>query len=437
MPGVSFYTLGCKLNQLETEAAAEAFAGAGFEPLPWSERRNAALLVINTCTVTSKAEQKARRIIRLALKETTVPLVVTGCYAELEAERLAALDRRVFVLPGKVKDRLLDLPALFAVHGEQSLVHLGKKKNEDISGAFRFRPRRFSFHSRTFLKIQDGCDRNCAYCRVPLARGKSRSLDAFEVLKRLKTLEADGAAETVLTGVNIAQYLCPESGKKLGELLCFLLDNTTSVALRLSSIEPEPSLLSPVFLQAVSSGRIRPHFHLSVQSGSAAVLRAMGRPYGPREVYESAALLRGAKGDPFLACDMIAGFPGETDEDFEESCGLARGVGFAWIHGFPYSPRPGTPAWKLNKRICERETAARLDQLLELARRGKRAYIERWTGRIVAAVAEQPGLSWTGVLSANYLRLRVSPGPAQGSALRCRITAERPGGFDAGGEIVE
>jgi threonylcarbamoyladenosine tRNA methylthiotransferase MtaB len=499
VPGVSFYTLGCKLNQLETESIAAAFGRAGFRVLPWNlprneDREKAAVFVINTCTVTAKAEQKARRIIRLALRERSGPVIVTGCYARLEAEKLAVLEAecgasRLFIV--SAKDSLLDLPFFLVERAEgaspaeriqrwleacpdtarSGTVHPGRTCSDtpisdraaaegepspdkaakgEAAGSFRFAPDVFSFHSRAFLKIQDGCNRRCAYCRVPLARGESRSLDSAEILARIRVLEAGKQAEAVLTGVNIAQYRCPETGKNLGELLCFLLDNTVSIALRLSSIETEPGFFNPAFLKALADSRLRPHFHLSVQSGSASVLAAMGRPCGPAGIRESAALLRSVKSDPFLACDIITGFPGESEADFEETCELCAGIGFAWIHGFPYSPRPGTRAYALENRAGERESARRLGRLLELSRNGREAYIRRWTGRTVDAVVEAKKLPFLGVLADNYLRVRidgVSPaggGPESGGlvpglALRCRITQPlypASSSFDAAGEIA-
>jgi threonylcarbamoyladenosine tRNA methylthiotransferase MtaB len=505
-PGVSFYTLGCKLNQLETESIADAFGKAGFNIVPWESRSRRDILVFNTCTVTSKAEQKARRVIRCALRESAAAVIVTGCYAQLGAEKIAALEGevlrpagvpgRLFVIPGGAKDSILDLPFFLAglspgegEHGRGDSGGLclagGIRRwfetwrtdagpagepgsppavgpvpaaGPALSGAFRFTADEFSFHSRAFLKIQDGCDRRCAYCRVPLARGKSQSLDSTEVLARLAALESRKQAEAVLTGVNIAQYRCPATGRNLGELLCFLLKHTSSIALRLSSIEVEPGFFNPAFLDAVSSSRVRPHFHLSVQSGSAAVLDAMGRPYSPRDIRESAALLRNVKGDPFLGCDIITGFPGESPEDFEKTRGLCGDIGFAWIHGFPYSPRPGTTAYVLGNRVSEAESGKRLKTLMEISRNGRKAYVRRWIGKTVDAVAETKKFPFLNVLTDNYLRLCIPEGtvnpsgrgnlrsggfreetaaPVPGSALKCRITPldQQYGGFDASGEI--
>ncbi|MDR1929499.1 MAG: radical SAM protein, partial [Treponema sp.] len=381
MRSVSFYTLGCKLNQLETEAVAESFRAAGFAVLPWEDAAD--LRIINTCTVTSKAEQKARRILRLALKKT--PVIVTGCYAQLDGRELSEAGRngggdRLFILPGALKDGLLDLPARLNGSGgiEEGIRNWMESRDPgktgadggggENTGAFRFNPRDFSFHSRAFLKIQDGCNSNCAYCRVPLARGKSVSLEAAEVLARLKALEERGFAEAVLTGVNITQYSCPGKGQcGLGGLLELLLGGTRRIALRLSSLEPNGACgpLEPGFLSIVADSRIRPHFHLSVQSGSAKILSAMGRPYTPGDIRDAVAALRGIRDDPFLACDIITGFPGEEAEQFEETWGLCGDLDFAWIHPFPYSPRRGTRAFSLGPPVNGKEVLGRMKRLLE------------------------------------------------------------------------
>jgi threonylcarbamoyladenosine tRNA methylthiotransferase MtaB len=233
----------------------------------------------------------------------------------------------------------------------------------------------------------------------------------------------------VLTGVNLNQYAA--GGRDLGGLLAFLLEGTGRIALRLSSLEPEG--ITPPLLEVLAHPRIRPHFHLSVQSGSLSVLERMGRPYTPEAVEAAVAALRQAQEDPFLACDIIAGFPGESPEDFEASRELCRRAGFAWIHAFPYSPRPGTGAFDFKNPVPGREAAARVERLLALGRRGRREYLGRWAGRTVEAVVEGGGGR---ALSANYLKLLLSPPPvppAPGSAVRCRIAGEAPpgSGFDA------
>ena len=496
----SVHTLGCKLNQLETEAITDSFRREGYaivreETLSseWAEqyRQTPGIFMINTCTVTSMAEQKARRIIRKLLREFPAACVIaTGCYAQLDGAALAALEEnpsgRLFVFPGEKKDRLMDLPGYLArsdmagaAGPKRSMLpellggwpEASPDRQDSADGSFRFRPEMFSFHSRGFIKIQDGCDRRCSYCRVSLARGKSRSLEAREILSGLLSMEERGIAEAVLTGVNISQYRsflpeCPEantpqasSGKpiKLPGLLEYLLGKTSRIRLRLSSLEPDE--INGDLIGILANKRIRPHFHLSLQSGSAAVLEKMGRPYGPDQAAEAIELLRSAKEDPFLACDIIAGFPGEAEADFEETMRLCERARFAWIHAFPYSRRPGTAAYSFPRKVSEREAAKRAALLSGLARKGRAEYARRWEGRETEAIIEggnagQPSSGNLRGLSENYLRLKFRPDGKSpeasfqpGSLVKCRIVKAvdygecgenaRPGGIDAYAEITE
>jgi threonylcarbamoyladenosine tRNA methylthiotransferase MtaB len=468
MLAFSIHTLGCKLNQLEGEAVADAFRREGFAVIPWEApdppRR---LMVLNTCTVTSMAEQKARRLIRAALREGACVLV-TGCYAQLDSEELEALGEggRLFIIAADKKSALLDLPRRLADGmaggdgpGELSefirawLPGPGGKTagrlvdragdgaaGDGPKGTFRFAPADFSVHTRGFLKIQDGCDGRCTYCRVRLARGESVSLPPEEALGRLRALERGGCAEAVLTGVNICRYAFSEGEGgvplDLGGLLDRLLGGTERIRLRLSSLGPEE--ITGSLLRSLAHTRLRPHFHLSVQSGSRRVLERMGRSYGPERVEQAVSQLRRLRGDPFLACDIIVGFPGEDDEDFKQTLELCERADFAWIHVFPYSPRPGTPAWNFKGRLPQREVRVRADRLLDLARRGRRNYIHRWIGREVELIPELKGAGGRGegrgwgeafcaATSENYLKLLV-PRPAGDipPVLRCRLR-EMPG----------
>ncbi|MDR1318013.1 MAG: radical SAM protein [Treponema sp.] len=521
MPSFSIYTLGCKLNQLESEALADAFLREGFSRRPFSPEDRPAgdaaeeqpsdsaapaaggevspggvppVLIINTCTVTSKADQKARRVIRKALRDYPgASVIVTGCYARLDPEDIAALEDgprgadgssrprkgRLFVFPEK--DALLELPrrlreaggggglgASFNSPGRDPAASPAVPSEGGAAGknAFAFAPEYFSAHSRSFLKIQDGCDNHCTYCRVRLARGKSVSLPAEKALAELRALEGKGYRETVLTGVNITQYRdgSLESGSRAGGpcrsgdlagLLEFLLAGTQGIALRLSSLEPEE--INDSLARVLARPRIRPHFHLSVQSGSARILEKMGRSYTPAGVEKIAAAFRSVREDPFLACDIITGFPGESDEEFEKTLNLCRNIGFAWIHAFPYSKRPGAPAFPRRELVNGREAVHRVEILLKLARQGRSAYIKRWLGRDVEALVEAEKEPPEGVLnppenkkkpgycrgvSDNYLKLRIkcSESPPPGTALRCRIVKEASllagDGYDAEAELV-
>jgi threonylcarbamoyladenosine tRNA methylthiotransferase MtaB len=462
MGSVAVYTLGCKLNQLESEALAGAFVHAGFSLVCEEQSANdislhaaADIIIINTCTVTSKADQKARRLIRKALRDNPLAcVIVTGCYAQLDPGDIESLaedgpafpgGKRLFVLKGgqssgAAKSNLLELPRYLQIAGApgcefRSLVEAWAASHSPAAtGVFGFRPESFSFHTRGYLKIQDGCDNHCTYCRVRLARGASVSIPAEQALSELMALEAKGYAELMITGVNITQYRDNGGCGDLAALLERLLAATTSVALRLSSLEPEG--ISERLAAILQHPRIRPHFHLSVQSGSPAILARMGRGYGPETVEKAAALLRSVKDNPFLACDIITGFPGETEPEFEKTLALCKKTGFAWIHAFPYSKRPGTPACSFGDSVCERDAVRRVEILRELARQEKQRYAQSWTGREINALVERGTGEKDGhcrAVSDNYLKLLVKyPGgkaPLPGTALRCRITkVPAPGG---------
>jgi threonylcarbamoyladenosine tRNA methylthiotransferase MtaB len=435
---VSCFTIGCKLNQMETGAAADAFVKAGFTLLKGGESEEgaekAAVFVINTCAVTSKAQQKARRLIRKIARENPGALVIaTGCYAELARADLARLGSSLVVLPGAKKSLLLEFPAFLRDSSGGNPEKFGALAGEfflrEGPGDFVFFDESGAFHSRPFLKIQDGCDEACTYCSIRLARGKSRCAAPGLIAGRLSALEERGYAEAALTGVNIGAYSC--GGLDLPGLLGFLLEETRRISLRISSTHIEG--VNDDFIRAVSRQRIRPHFHLSIQSGSGKILRRMGRRYGPEDIYRAVERLRAAKGDPFLGCDIIAGFPGESEEDFRETLCLCREAGFAGIHAFPFSPRPGTAAWGYKPPVKPEIAADRVAALRSLAASQRQAYIERCLGKTLAAVVEQnpqPGvLPYTGVTE-NYLKVHFSPDfalPPPGCEVSCIL---RPGRMD-------
>jgi len=291
----AFRTFGCKLNQLETEALAAAFRDAGAVIAPFSEI--AEVYVVNTCTVTGKAEQKARREIRKALRTNPQAVVlVTGCWAELAAADVQSLGPRAVAIPGGRKDDVALLARDLAEAWEKGLdlADAAERGLDGLSGRrhdpFAFRPENFLLHSRSSLKIQDGCDNRCAYCRVCLARGPSRSLEPREILLRSRSLAERGAAEIVLTGVNLSQYR--SGGLDMAELLTLLVRETDGVSYRLSSYEPDK--VDDAFLTVFSSPRVRSHLHLAVQSGCDATLSRMGRGYRSDAVRKAGRKLRTA-----------------------------------------------------------------------------------------------------------------------------------------------
>lgn len=457
---VSFHTLGCKLNQLESDALVDAFsaAGAAIVPARAADGAGIDLLVLNTCTVTGKAEQKARHIVRATLgAHPDAVVLITGCYAQLDAEGLGGLHERAVVVPGDDKDSLLGLASWLAEfwqgHGDlfeavrewQTEAALSPARASG-SDRFAFNPASFTFHSRPALKVEDGCDNRCTYCRVCLARGAARSLPTAEVLARARALEEAGRAEIVLTGVNLSQYRDGDRG--FPGLVAALLKGTRSVAFRISSYEPDR--IDEEFLSVFANERVRPHVHLAIQSGSDPILARMGRGYRRDRVLASVEALRRVRGDPFLAADIIAGFPGETDESFVETLDLCRRAGFAWIHAFPYSPRPGTRAAALRPRVPERVAGERVAALGALARAGRAAYAARWLGTELEAVLEGAGAGACDDdvaavrhgTSANYLKLGIEGVPPElgsGTAVRCRLSEPligHEGGLDAAAVYV-
>lgn len=466
---VHFETLGCKLNQIESESIARAFTDAGFssDMKPYTAKtplnEETCLCIVNTCTVTAKAEQKARRLIRLLLEKCPYAIVlVTGCYAEVEPDEIRKLDERVAVLRGTKKDVLADLPeALTAPFRKNDAGHelhdaslpekccipdsarklealldellaLRQQTPEDAlrHSSFALCTDTFMQHSRASLKIQDGCNNNCAYCRIHIARGPSVSLPAADVLSRVRLLEEAGQREVVLTGVNLSQYAGSTAGLEGNDvcglnlsgalrnnfirpfvdfagLLRLLLDNTESISFRISSLYPDR--VDDGMCAVIKDKRIRPHFHLSVQSGSNAVLHAMNRPYKAEDVVRAARRLRELKPDCFLACDVITGFPGESEEDFEQTVSMCREADFSWIHVFPFSARPGTSAYKMRPQIPQSISGKRAERLTVIAREQKKKYLAGFEGKELTAIVEKRRVDELRAVTENFIHVRLAP----------------------------
>ncbi len=391
---VYIYTLGCRLNQAESEAIAERFQQEGFRLSPWDE---ADLVIVNSCTVTAKAEQKARRMIRRFSEHSEV--VVTGCYAELESSEVNALSRKVTVFSLKEKASLLSLPehivsALSSGLTLHDAILSFTRRSTDL---FAFDASSFQYHSRAYLKIQDGCDNSCGYCRTTIARGPSVSLPAEEAVRRALEIEAKGFHEIMLTGVNLTMY--DHDGDGLGGLIEKLLASLGGgMRLRLSSMEPDH--VDDRLLDTLSDSRMQPHFHIPIQSASEKVLTIASRRYSISHVEHIIKRMRAAKDDPFIACDVIAGLPGEGEKEFEETYDFLDRNDFSAMHVFPYSPRPGTPLYGMKNRAEERVRDERAERLRELSALHSRRYLERQKGKRLEILVENGCEGTTG----NYLK---------------------------------
>ena len=437
---VRIETLGCRLNQIESESAAQLFIESGFNVLFSinEEDDNTRLVIINTCAVTQKAEQKARRIFRLALKNyKNAVLLITGCYAQLSKNQIEKMDERIAVLGGQIKSRIARLPDLlknntyapadFAALIKKELCNIPAIKPGFPEDSFKFAASNLQAHSRASLKIQDGCNNNCAFCTIHIARGHSVSLDVRSALERVLALENQGYDEVVLTTINIAQYrglFIDEKGVEqyfnFSALLKYLLDATKKINFRISSLYPE--IVNDDFCKVIKDSRVRPHFHISVQSGSNKILQLMNRKYNRDDVIKACADLRQAKPGCFLACDIITGFPGESDEDFEETMDLCRQCDFSWVHTFPFSARPGTPAFDMKPKIPQSLSQERAHKLNDWAVSQKIKYIKSFIGKPLPAIIEKEQPSSTNTnfiyncMTENFVHCQItSPKPLQES----------------------
>ena len=442
------YTLGCKLNQCESEALADAFHAQGFSIV--HHGNPAELFIVNTCTVTSKAEQKARRMIRkFASMEHSPIVLVTGCYAEMEPEELRKLKGTIIVISLALKPRILSLPSYindrikmgFSLYESirEWMNNIDRDGHND-SDAFNYKAVTFLYHARAFLKIEDGCDNACSYCRVTLARGKAISIDRDEAVSRALALEEEGYREIVLTGVNITAYY--SKGEGLEGLVRELLGKLKRTKIRLSSMEPD--MITDELIALCGHELVQPHFHLPVQSGSDTVLASVNRFYTAESIKKCVSKLRRVKKDPFIAADIITGLPGESDQDAAKTFALLSECGFSQIHVFPFSPRPGTELYKAKKRVTESLRDQRADQLRKLSARLHAVYRNRWIGEEVSVLLESRKQTyWTG-LTDNYLHLQISGVPKseraddliRGSLCRVKIVQDSAE-VNISGEFIE
>lgn len=435
----AFYTLGCKLNQCETEAIISSFRNHGIKPVPPTAKAD--IFIINTCTVTSKSDQKARRIIRLVAKKNPRALIiVTGCYAQVNALQLSQLVEHTLIISQQEKDLLLDLPAYLYKQKSFSrldrlekynlvnqFVKLNKHKAGDL---FRLQTVQQEYHTRAFLKIQDGCDYFCAYCIVPRTRGRTQSLNPYDIIERIKGFTRNDYHEIVLTGVNIMLY--EYNGLNLVQLLRLILDKTTGVRIRLSSLEPDR--IDDDLIEVIKHKRICAHFHIPVQAGADNVLKAMKRRYKAAKVYNVVRKIKDLKPNCFLAADIIVGFPGETTEDFNRTQKLITDLGFSRLHVFPFSPRPGTQAFGLKNNIPQSEIKNRVRKLLDLSAKLYQQYTYLWEKKeleVVLQGRDKKGM-WQG-LTDNYLRVKLK-GLKQDATLSRKLVTVR---IEKCGDICE
>lgn len=404
--------LGCKVNRVESDGFERLLQRTGFRPV--EDGVPASLVVVNTCTVTGEAEKKTRKAVRQALRSHPGALVmVTGCAAAISPEVFSLMDGRVQVVPKAEAD--LFLGKLSAVSGHKAASAVAPA--EGLARAFDG-PAELS-RTRRGVKVQDGCNNACTYCIVHVARGKATSRPADEVLRDSLALAEGGAGEVVLSGINLGSY--DWEGMKLADLLLRLLAATEgqAVRFRISSIEPMDVDDALVELLAASGGRVCRHLHLPLQSGSSKVLGEMERPYCADEFLHLVERLYRACPTLSLSTDIIAGFPGETEAEFQETLEMARACRFSKIHAFPYSQREGTPAAVRADQVAPEVKTARARQLRQLAVQLRREDFARRIGTEELAVVEEPGRACT----ESYYEIPAPQGLTPGELVKTTIPA--------------
>lgn len=387
------YTLGCKVNDVESGSIIRGLENLGYEVS--REMELADLYVINTCAVTAEAERKSRQTVGKAIKQNpNAKIIVCGCASEKSPVAFAEKGDTVYAVTGaKRKNRVLEIVESGFADGTQGVQLEEEKIYEEM-----LLPE--CLKTRNFVKIQDGCNRFCSYCVIPYLRGRSRSRSlesaAAEIL-------ASTAQETVVTGIDISEYK-DEKGRDLADLMLAVKDADTRI--RLGSMEV--SLITERFLSALKQvKRFAPQFHLSLQSGSDKVLKSMNRHYTRAEYLEKCAMIYKAFPNAAITTDIIVGFPTEGEEDFIDSLRIVEEAGFSQIHAFPYSPREGTNAYKKYKELPFAVKKERVERLLAVGAKQKERYLEKFIGQIVELVPENCFDGYTEGYSENYMRVYV------------------------------
>jgi threonylcarbamoyladenosine tRNA methylthiotransferase MtaB len=403
-PAVAFHTLGCKLNQAESELLARQFAEAGYRVVSGD---GADIHVLNTCTVTHIADRKSRHLLRLWRKRNhRALLIATGCYAERAPEELSQAGADL-VVGNEQKMHLLDM-----MRDEYAPVARCSAEQFVADGVSRV---------RSFIKIQDGCNDACAYCIVPRVRGREHCLAMADVVNEVKARVAAGYKEVVLTGTKIGAY--KHNGANLKQLVEQILMVTGVERLHLSSLQPQD--ISPELLSLWQDPRLCRHFHLALQSGSDAVLRRMRRRYSAAGYRRAVSLIRKIVPDVAITTDIMVGFPGEGIEEFEESYCFCQEIDFANIHVFSYSPRPGTLAARMPGQVDDRVKKERSLRMLELAQRSAHKFCQQFLGQNMTVLWEKevaPGSEIYSGLSHNYIRVFAeSKGPLTNQFLPVRL----------------
>ncbi|MGD9651087.1 MAG: tRNA (N(6)-L-threonylcarbamoyladenosine(37)-C(2))-methylthiotransferase MtaB [Candidatus Dadabacteria bacterium] len=403
MKSISVVTLGCKVNQYDTAAILNRLPESKYKTVPFPEKAD--IYVIDTCTVTHKADSEARRCISRARRSNPDGIViVTGCYAQVSSDEVKKIEGVDYVIGNSHKFSSLlkairegqaqDEPKLFI-----SDIFREKKKSFETPGIERFPGR-----TRAFLKVQDGCNYACTFCIIPRARGRSRSLEIDEIIKRMETLADAGYKEIVLTGVHIASY-GRDIGTTFPELIRRIDDARVVGRVRLTSLDPAD--MDESFVRQIAASKtICPQFHVALQSGDANILKRMRRRYAPERFLEMTGLIRETMPDAAIGSDIMVGFPGETDEEFANTCETAGKSALTYFHVFPYSRRRETPAAAMPDQVRPDVIRERSKALRAIGVRKKKEFYSTFIGRTLPVLVESGNTGTTH----NYISVRITGG---------------------------
>ncbi|WP_129596759.1 tRNA (N(6)-L-threonylcarbamoyladenosine(37)-C(2))-methylthiotransferase MtaB [Anaerophilus nitritogenes] len=402
MNKVAFYTLGCKVNQYETEAMMELFEKSGYHVVDHED--TADVYVINTCTVTNLGDRKSRQFIRRAKRKNPKSLIaVVGCYAQTAPKEVEAIEGVNVILGTNDRKKIVDY--IEKVKEEEAINAVGdimqiKEFEEMTIGEIKGK-------TRAYLKIQEGCNQYCSYCIIPYARGPIRSRKIEDIIKEVKRLSEHGFKEIILTGIHVASYGKDLEDRNLLEVIKAVHEVEGIKRIRLSSIEP--TIMSEEFVKELSNlPKVCPHFHLSLQSGCNETLKRMNRKYTTEEYKIIVDRLRRSMPDVSITTDIMVGFPGETDEEFEKTLNFVRDINFSQIHVFKYSKRKGTKAAQFSDQVDSKTKNQRSEKLIELARKCSIKYHKKFVGTQREVLFETLSVESPGYyegLTDNYIRV--------------------------------
>lgn len=403
MKKVALYTLGCRVNQYETEAMAETFIKKGYEAVDFEDYAD--VYVINTCTVTNMGDRKSRQMIRKAKRKNPDSIIaVAGCYAQVSPDEAAAIEGVDVVVGTSDKGRIADLVEEYEKNKKKI------KMVENIMNVREFEELQideYQDRTRAFLKIQDGCDRYCSYCLIPFARGPVRSRKPENIINEVVKLADKGFKEVILSGIHVASY-----GKDIGDVT--LLDVIKGIneidgieRIRIGSVDPT-FFTEKVIKEIAKIEKLCPHFHLSLQSGCNETLKRMNRHYTSEEYKATVEGLRQAFPDVSITTDVIVGFPGETDEEFKSTYEFLKDIRLSKMHIFKYSPRKGTRAAQYKEQVSPEVKEQRSKILLELDSELERAFIEKFISRKMDVLFEEMNGEISNGYTKNYIKVSVN-----------------------------